>query len=147
VASKRQTKTLLVVNVLFAASTVLTDVERSAGEKLPLMRQAQVMMKAMPKATRVAEFVSLWAIAKYHEGEVTTESLAAFWNQPERTMYRRLEEFREVWAPVPYETPDALADNLIAGYRARRERLAMNDLVKLLSAEVSVPGGRIPAVA
>lgn len=117
----------------------MTEDERSAGKRLPLMRQARLMVKAMPKANRVSEFVALWTIAKYHQGETSAEEVAQYWNEPVRTMYRRLDEFREVWAPVGYETPDKLADHLIADYRRRREELSAGKLARLLSADIPAP--------
>ena len=111
------------------------------------MTQARLMAKAMRKATRVGEFVAMWAIAKYDAGEVTAESVAEFWNEPERTMYRRLDEFREVWGPAGYDSPDRIADNLIADYRSRKERLSATHLARLLSAPVTVPVVTPPAVA
>lgn len=127
------------MNVLLAAATVMTDEERSAGKRLPLMRQARLMVKAMPRANRVGEFIAMWAIAKYHQGETSAEAVGEYWGEPARTMYRRLDEFREVWAPVGYETPDKLADHLIADYRRRREELSAGKVARLLSAEVPPP--------
>lgn len=125
----------------------MTEGERRSGKKLPLMRQAQLMLKVMPKATRVGEFIALWTIAKYKEGEASAESVAEFWAQPVRTMYRRLEEFREVWAPAEYDTPDKLADHLIADYRRRKERMEAGSLARLLSAEVPAPAASVQAAA
>lgn len=117
--------------------TLMTEEQRAAQKRLPIMVQARLMAKAMPKATRVGEFVAMWAITKYQDGATTVERLAEEWDEPIRTMYRRLEEFREVWEPVGFETPDKIADGLIADYRARRERLDGRHLARLLSAPVS----------
>jgi hypothetical protein len=97
------------------------------------------MAKALPKATRVAEFVAMWAISKYQDGVATVDELADFWGEPRRTMYRRLAEFREVWAPAGYETPDPLADALIADFRRRRERMQASHVARLLTVAVPVP--------
>ena len=87
----------------------------------------KALTSSMTKATRVAEFVAMWAVAKHELGDVTTESVAARCAMNERTAYRRLAEFREVWGPpglkVAYETPDPMADVLIADYRRRRKKL------------------------
>jgi hypothetical protein len=143
----RRPKSLLEWNVLLAAGTELTEQERNAGKRLPVMRQATVAIKAMPRATRVAEFIALWTITKYQEGATSPERLSEFWNQPERTMYRRLEEFRAVWGPAGYETPDVIADSLIAEFRGRRERLAATDIAKLVSADVALPAVAVPGLA
>jgi len=143
----RRPKSLLEWNVLLAAATEMTEDERSAGKRLPVMRQASVAIKAMPKATRVAEFIALWTIAKYKEGATTPERLAEFWNQPERTMYRRLEEFRAVWELAGYETPDPIADKLIAEFKARRERMTATDVAKVVASEVALPPVGVPGLA
>jgi hypothetical protein len=124
--------------------TLLTPEELGAGKKLPVMRQARVMVKALPKATRVGEFVAMWTIAKYQAGSTTVEELAEYWDEPVRTMYRRLAEFREVWEPVGYATPDRLADSLIGDFRRRKEKMRASDVARLLGAEVSLPSSAIP---
>ena len=137
-ARSRNPRTLLEVNVLFALGSLMTDEERAAGKKLPAMRQARMAVQVLPRATRVGEFVAMWTIVKYQEGATSVERLAEFWDEPVRTMYRRLEEFREVWGAVGYETPDHLADGLIAGFRSRNERLTARHVTGLLSAPVPV---------
>lgn len=122
----------------------MTDEERAAGRKLPVMRQARIMLQAMPKANRVGQFVAMWTIVKYQEGAATAERVAEYWDEPPRTVYRWLEEFREVWRQVGYETPDVLADSLIATYRRRKETLTGRDIARLLSAAVSVPRAALP---
>ena len=103
------------------------------------------MAKAMPRAMRLGEFVAMWAIVKYENGAVTVEELAEYWGEPHRTMYRRLSEFREVWGPVGYESPDVLADGLIADFRRRKERMQASHLARLLSADVPTPVGAVPS--
>lgn len=134
------------MNVLLAAGSFLTDEDRATGKKLPLMRQARLMAKAMPRATRVGEFVAMWAIAKFQKGTVTVDELALFWGEPNRTMYRRLSEFRDVWGAAGYETPDTLADALIADYRRRSEQMQVSHLARLLSVEIPVPAAAVPSV-
>lgn len=102
----------------------------------------------MTKATRVGEFIAMWAVAKYELGEVTTETVGEWWGMNERTAYRRLAEFREVWGPpglkVAYETPDPLADILIADYRRRRQKLDGNALMGLMSRPIDLPPDAFP---
>jgi hypothetical protein len=135
----RKPKTLLEWNVLLAAATLLTDEQRAAGKRLSAMEQGRIMVKGMRKATRVGEFIALWTITKYQDGETSVEALAERWDEPVRTMYRRLDEFREVWAPAGLDTPDRLADGLIADYRKRGEELKASFIGRLLSAPVSAP--------
>jgi len=139
VAPRRQPKTLLEWNALLSLGSLMTEEQRTAGKKLPLMGQARLMVKAMPRATRVGEFVAMWTVVKYQDGAANVESVAEFWGEPVRTAYRRLQEFREVWGPVGHDTPDKLADGFIADYKARRERLTPKHVARLLSADVSVP--------
>lgn len=144
--ARRKPKTLLEVNLLFAAASLMTEEQRASGNRLPLMDQARLMVKAMPKATRMAELVAMWTITKYQEGAVSVERLAEVWGEPPRTMYRRVAEFRECWEPAGFETPDRLADALIADFRKRRESLNAGYVGRLLSAPVSfalpgLPGG------
>lgn len=107
------------------------------------MEQARSMAQALPKATRVGEFISMWAITKNRDGVATVETVAEMWGEAERTMYRRLEEFREVWAPAGYETPDPIADVLIADYRARKQNLSATQLPRLLSTQIPLPTGAL----
>ena len=56
-ARKKKLTTLLEANVLLAARTLMTE-EQLAGGRLPILDQARIMVKAMPKATRVGEFIA-----------------------------------------------------------------------------------------
>jgi hypothetical protein len=141
----RAPKTLLEWNVLFAMGSLMTDDERAANKKLPMLRQGRLMVKAMPKANRVGEFVAMWTVAKHQEGSVNVDRLAEFWDEPVRTMYRRLQEFRSVWGPVGFDTPDRLADQLIAEFEARHERLTATKLAQLFSVPLVLPDAAIPS--
>ena len=132
---------MLEVNTLLAAMTFLPDEVQMNPRRLPLIEQARTLARALPKATRVGEFISMWAITKNRDGVATVETVAEMWEEPERTMYRRLEEFREVWAPAGYETPDPIADALIADYRARKEKMSATKLPRLLGTPVPAPSG------
>lgn len=142
--ARRKPKSLLEVNLLFAAASLMTDEQRAAKKRLPLMEQARLTVKAMPKATRMGELIAMWTITKYREGAVNIERLAEVWDEPPRTMYRRLAEFRECWGIAGYETPDKVADQLIAEYRRRREELSERDVGQLMSAPLAVSG--VPAL-
>ena len=120
----------------------MSEAQRTAGKRLPLREQGRLMIKAMPRATRVGEFVAMWTIAKNQAGATSAEGLAEYWNEPIRTVYRRLDEFRQVWGPVGHETPDKLADHFIADYRARKERMSAADVGRIVSAPVA--SGLVP---
>jgi hypothetical protein len=137
--AQRKPKTLLEVNVLFAAVSLMSEEQRAANKRLPLMEQARLMVRAMPKASRVGELIAMWTITKYQEGEVSVDRLAEVWGEPRRTMYRKLEEFRDCWGSAGFETPDRLADALIAEYRRRQEKLTASYVSKLLATPLSLP--------
>jgi hypothetical protein len=104
---------------------------------------------AINKAGRVGEFIGMWAIAKYKLGEVTTEQVAEMFGLNERTAYRRLDEFREVWGPPGLKTemltPDPVADVLIAEYRRRHQKLSASLLGRLAAEPVALPPGLLAA--
>jgi len=135
---RREPRTLLEWNLLLATASRHGD----EGE-VTRWSAMKAMGGAMGKATRVAEFISLWTLAKYELGEVTTEDVGARFGMNERTAYRRLKEFREVWGPPAlvegYETPDLIADTLIADYRRRRQKLEASALLALISRPVELP--------
>ena len=140
----RAPRSLLEVNVLLAASSLMTEEQRATQKRLTLLEQGRLMVRAMPKAMRMAELIAMWTIVKYREGAVGIERLAEFWGEPPRTMYRRLAEFRECWGIAGHDTPDKVADHLIAEYRRRKEELNEGDIGELLSAPVAVAG--VPAL-
>jgi hypothetical protein len=138
---RKKPRSLLEVNTLLAAVTFLPQEVQANPRRLSLMEQARTLARALPKATRVGEFISMWAITKNRDGVATVETVAEMWGEAERTMYRRLEEFREVWAPAGYESPDPIADVLIADYRKRKENLSATKLPRLLGTPVPLPSG------
>ena len=82
VAQSKRPRSLLEVNTLLAAATFLTPEQVEARKKLPILDQARVMVKAMPKATRVGEFVAMWTIAKNRDGATSVEAVAEMWDDP-----------------------------------------------------------------
>jgi hypothetical protein len=143
---RREPRTLLEWNLLLATTSRHGD-EREVTRWSAM----KAMGGAMGKATRVAEFICLWTLAKYDLGEVTTEDVGARFGMNERTAYRRLKEFREVWGPPAliegYETPDPIADELIADFRRRRQKLEASALMGLLSRRVELPPDAVLATA
>jgi hypothetical protein len=69
--------------------------------------------KVTPKATRVAGFIVMWAIAMRDEGknEFSITEYQRWWNEGERQTYRLQGEFRELWPEL--DTPNALARQII----------------------------------
>src|SRR4051794_20429911 len=93
-------------------------------------------IKAMPKAGRVATYIVQWAIAARElDGEPTAERVCEWWGENERTHFRRLAEFRELFAPVLGDelvTPQAIAVQL-------RHVPARGDVIAGLSLPVDLP--------
>jgi hypothetical protein len=65
-------------------------------------------VKVTPKASRVATFIVLWAVAMRMEGrdEFSITEYQRYWHEGERQTYRAQKEFRELWPE--YETPDEI---------------------------------------
>jgi hypothetical protein len=73
----------------------------------------KLVVKATPKASRVAAFIVLWAWAMREEGRdsFTITDFQRHWNEGERQAYRHQAEFRELWPEM--ETPDELARQIV----------------------------------
>jgi len=129
----RQPRTLLEWTLALSAA------ERHGADRQVTRWSAQTsVVRSTPKAMRVSEFITMWAVAKSVTGEdVTTEIVAEFWGMNERTAYRRLKEFREVWGPPAltrqYDTPDELADGLIAEAARLKRKLSRDSLASAFS--------------
>jgi hypothetical protein len=128
----------LQLNILLATAKV-----HGADKPVTRWSTAKALAGAITTATRVGEFAAMWAIAKGQLGEVTTERVAEFWDINERTAYRRLDEFRSVWGPPgltrQLETPDEIADLLIADYRRRKQTFGRSALSAVAGREVELP--------
>ena len=133
-------------NALLAMGSFLTPEQLAAKKKLSLIEQGRVMVKAIPRGTRVGEFIAMWTIVKYKRGTASVEDIADVFGEPVRTVYRRLHEFREVWGPAGHDTPDKLADGFIADFKSRKENLNESYVARLLSAEVNIPVNAPPNV-
>jgi hypothetical protein len=135
---------LLQLNIALATAMV-----HGADKPVTRWSTAKALAGAITMASRVGEFIAMWAIAKAQLGEVTTERVAEFWNINERTAYRRLDEFRSVWGPPgltrQLETPDEVADLLIAEYRQRQQRLGRGAMSAVAGVELELPAGLFAA--
>jgi hypothetical protein len=83
------------------------------AERLSKWSAIKTAAKVTPKATRVAGFIVMWAIAMRDEGkdEFSITEYQRWWNEGERQTYRLQSEFRELWPDV--ETPNDLARQII----------------------------------
>jgi hypothetical protein len=79
-------------------------------------------VKATPKASRVASFIVLWAVAmvdENHDSYSITE-YQRYWSENERQAYRLQREFRELWPE--FETPNELARQIAKRVEAKMSK-------------------------
>lgn len=71
------------------------------------------VVKATPRASRVAALIAMWAIAldDLEREHLGAEEYAAWASESRATVYRRLADFRELWPE--YDTPNELAALLV----------------------------------
>ena len=83
------------------------------AERLSKWAALKVAAKVTPKASRVASFISLWAIGMRETGSdrFSITEYQRFWNESERQAYRLQKEFRELWPEL--ETPHELAVQVV----------------------------------
>lgn len=89
-------------------------------------------VKVTPKASRVATFIVLWAVAMRDEkrDSYSITEYQRYWNENERQAYRVQREFRELW--WEFETPDELARQVVKHLDAKvRKRDAASLPLKL----------------
>ncbi len=116
---ERQLNTLLGVCILRASAPIAEqrglDLSAKRGQKLKALR---LVASATPKASRVATFVVLWALAlDDHQGddELTLTEWREWASESERTAWRKLAEFRELFPE--FDTPKPLALQILEHLR------------------------------
>jgi hypothetical protein len=87
-------------------------------------------VKATPKASRVAAFIVLWAVAMRLErvDDFSITEYQRYWHESERQAYRLQREFRELWPE--YENPNELARQIV---RHVDEKTSKRDIASLPS--------------
>ena len=82
----------------------------------------KIAARVTPKASRVAGFIVMWAIAMKLEGRAgfSITEYERYWNEGERQTYRLQREFRELWPE--FETPDELARQVVGHIDARASK-------------------------
>ena len=82
-------------------------------------RQVRLLLKVTPKASRVAGFIVLWALAMKDEGQdtYTISEYQRYYSENERKAYRDQAEFRELWPE--FETPNELALQIVPHLRGK----------------------------
>ena len=83
------------------------------GERLSKWGALRAAARVTPKASRVAAFIVMWAVAMRDEGvtEYSITQYQHYWNEGERQAYRSQGEFRDLWPE--FETPNELARQLV----------------------------------
>ncbi len=98
------------------------------AERWSTLGKLRAVTKATPKASRVASFIVLWALAMSDEGKesYSITEYQRYWNESERQAYRVQNEFRELW--TEFETPNELGAQIV---KHIDRRLAKRDAAKL----------------
>lgn len=113
--SQRRQDTLLAHCVMRAVVADLGGWE-AANERFEagdVKVNAWMGVKATPKASRVAAFIVLWAVAMRMEGvdQFSITEYQRYWHEGERQTYRLQKEFRELWPE--FENPNELARQIV----------------------------------
>ncbi len=90
------------------------------AERLSKWAALRTTAKVTPKASRVAGFIVMWAVAMADE-KVDAYSITEYqryWNESERQAYRLQSEFRELWKE--FETPNELASQIVGYLRSNK---------------------------
>lgn len=80
-------------------------------------------LRSVPKGMRVCQFVLEWLVLSQIEGRaITMPEYRRFYKEPERSAYRHLAEFRELFGAGQddYNDPQPLADFIVAQMPADR---------------------------
>ena len=83
------------------------------AERLSKWSALKVTARVTPKASRVAAFIVMWAVAMRDEGrgDYSITEYMRYWAEGERQTYRLQGEFRDLWPE--FETPDELAAKIV----------------------------------
>jgi hypothetical protein len=97
-------------------------------------RQVRLLLKVTPKASRVAGFVILWALAMKAEGKgaYTISEYQRYYNENERKAYRDQAEFRELW--IEFETPNELATQILPQLKGKLDVPKLPSTVTVVAA-------------
>jgi hypothetical protein len=97
-------------------------------------RQVRLLLKVTPKASRVAGFIILWALAMKAEGRdgFTISEFQRYYNENERKAYRDQAEFRELWPE--FETPDELATQILPQLKGKLDASKLPSSVTVVAA-------------
>ena len=96
-------------------------------------RQVRLLLKVTPKASRVAGFIVLWALAMKDEGKdtYTISEYQRYYAENERQAYRQQAEFRELWPE--FETPNELARQIAPHLRGKVDATKLPSSVQVMA--------------
>jgi hypothetical protein len=82
-----------------------------ARRSAPTVFEYCVGQLGVMRGARLAGFIVCWSITSAQQGRaITVEEYAEDWNENERTAYRRLAEFRQLFPA--WDTPQVIADTV-----------------------------------
>lgn len=110
-----------------------------ASASVSKWESVKVLARVTPKASRVAGFIVLWAVAMKVEGldEFSITEYQKYWHEGERQTYRLQKEFRELW--WEYETPNDLARGIVKNIDKRMSKKEAMTLPMTLRVAAELP--------
>ena len=109
------------------------------AERLSKWGALRAAARVTPKASRVAAFIVMWAVAMRDEAvdELTISHYQRYWNLSERQAYREQSEFRDLWPEL--ETPNELARQLVDALDAKLSKRQIATLPNSLMVNAEQP--------
>jgi hypothetical protein len=108
------------------------------AEQVSKWEAVRTLAGVTPKASRVATFIVLWAVAMRIEGvdSFTITAYQEYWSEGERQAYRVQREFRELFPE--FETPDEIARSIVDHIDKRMSKRQAAKLPMSLRVELAV---------
>ena len=109
------------------------------AERLSKWGALKATARVTPKASRVAAFIVMWAVAMQDEGsdEFSITEYRRYWSEGERQAYRLQQEFRELW-PELY-TPNAFAGQIMEQVKGKLSKREVASLPMTLQVSAEQP--------
>lgn len=109
------------------------------AERLSKWGALKATARVTPKASRVAAFIVMWAVAMQDEGveEFSITEFQRYWSEGERQAYRLQQEFRELWPEL--DTPDAFAGQIMEQVKGKLSKREVASLPMTLQVTAEQP--------
>jgi hypothetical protein len=109
------------------------------AERLSKWGALKAAARVTPKASRVAAFIVMWAVAMRDEAveELTISHYQRYWNLSERQAYREQSEFRDLWPEL--ETPNEFGRQLVDALDAKLSKRQIATLPNSLMVNAEQP--------